>query len=183
MAPDIEYVLVHVITCHEAWVLTLWHAAIALALSKHQGTGFILKFFPCTGFKAGKECGASKRSEALCQHYTASLAAMCCLSSEKEAQKLQNNCRDFLSPGGVVELGFLMTVISVNVQLNCFWFLRNNDSGSVSWNNYFRYPQEENVAFILVLWEGGLSHSLSFSGISLLRKSSHSLVWSIQIGG
>lgn len=82
----------------------------------------------------------------------------------------------FLSPGGVVELSFLMTVISVNVQLNCFWFLRNNDSGSVSWNNYFRYPQEENVAFILALWEGGLSHSLSFSGISLLRKSSHSLV-------
>lgn len=76
---------------------------------------------------------------------------MCCLSSEKEAQKLQNSCRDFRSPGGVVELSFLMTVISANVQLNCFWFLRNNDSGSVSWNNYFRYPQGENEAFILVL--------------------------------
>lgn len=75
-----------------------------------------------------------------------------------------------------MELSFLMTVISANVQLNCFWFLRNNDSGSVSWNNYFRYPQEENEAFILVLSKGGLSHSLSFSGISLLRKSSHSLV-------
>lgn len=75
-----------------------------------------------------------------------------------------------------MELSFLMTVISVNVQLNCFWFLRNNDSSSVSWNNYFRYPQEENEAFILVLSKGGLSHVLSFSGMSLLKKSPYSLV-------